>query len=148
MAQGHLNTQRGGAGDRTRNLTVTSSPALPLEPHSAPIVGTLQSVDSSGVLLHRKRCFKSSFCVLWCSSRRAHRINRFAVGEGGCAVSLHLGSLLPFRQQKLAPSSYRCRHAAGPEMHILIRSQQQGETSFPEKHLCLQSHPAREHNLN
>ena len=29
LAQGHLDTQLGGAGDRTNNLQVTSQPALP-----------------------------------------------------------------------------------------------------------------------
>jgi hypothetical protein len=31
LAQGHLDTQQGGAGDRTSNLPVRSQPALPLE---------------------------------------------------------------------------------------------------------------------
>ena len=31
LAQGHLDTQLGGAGDRTNNLQVTSQPALPPE---------------------------------------------------------------------------------------------------------------------
>ena len=35
-----LNPQLGGAGDRTNNLTVTSRPALPPEPHAAPNNGT------------------------------------------------------------------------------------------------------------
>ena len=35
LAHGHLETQLGGAGDRTSNLLVTSSqPALPPEPHA------------------------------------------------------------------------------------------------------------------
>ena len=36
LAQGHLNTHLGGAGDQTSNLPVTSRPALPSEPHAAP----------------------------------------------------------------------------------------------------------------
>jgi hypothetical protein len=35
LAQGHLDIRQGGAGDRTSNLTVTSQPALPPEPHTA-----------------------------------------------------------------------------------------------------------------
>ena len=35
FAQGHLDTQLGGAGDRTSDLPVTSQPALPPEPHGA-----------------------------------------------------------------------------------------------------------------
>ena len=33
LAQGHVDIQLGGAGDRTSNLPVTSQPALPPEPH-------------------------------------------------------------------------------------------------------------------
>ena len=33
LAQGHLDTQLGGSGDRTSNLPVTVQPALPPEPH-------------------------------------------------------------------------------------------------------------------
>ena len=35
LAQGHLNTQLGGAGDRTSDLLVTSQRALPPEPQAA-----------------------------------------------------------------------------------------------------------------
>ena len=35
LAQGHLDTPLGGAGDRTRNLQVTIRPALPPVPHAA-----------------------------------------------------------------------------------------------------------------
>ena len=35
LAQGQLDIQLGGAGDRTSNLPVTSRPALPPEPHAA-----------------------------------------------------------------------------------------------------------------
>ena len=35
LAQEHLDTHLGGAGDRTKNLLVTSQPALPPEPHAA-----------------------------------------------------------------------------------------------------------------
>ena len=35
LAQEHLNTQLGGAGDQTSNLPVTSQPALPHDPHAA-----------------------------------------------------------------------------------------------------------------
>ena len=35
LAQGHLDTRLGGAGNRTMNLPVTSQPALPPEPHAA-----------------------------------------------------------------------------------------------------------------
>ena len=34
LAQGHLVTQLGGAGDQTSNLPVTSQPALPPEPQA------------------------------------------------------------------------------------------------------------------
>ena len=37
LAQRHLDTKRGGAGDRTSNLPVPSQPALPPEPHAAPV---------------------------------------------------------------------------------------------------------------
>ena len=36
LAQGHLVTQLGVAGDRTSNLLVTSKPTLPRESHTAP----------------------------------------------------------------------------------------------------------------
>ena len=36
LAQAHLNTQLGGAGDQTSNLPVTSQPALPPETNAAP----------------------------------------------------------------------------------------------------------------
>ena len=39
IAQGHLDTQLGGAGDLTNYLPVTSQPALPPEPHErSPIL--------------------------------------------------------------------------------------------------------------
>ena len=41
LAQGHLDTQQGGAGDRTIILPATSKPALPPEPHSVPILTSL-----------------------------------------------------------------------------------------------------------
>ena len=34
LAQGHLDTQLGGAGDRTSNLPVNSQPTLPPESHA------------------------------------------------------------------------------------------------------------------
>ena len=38
LAQGHLDTQLGGTGDRTSNLWVTSQPPLPpLPPHTDPV---------------------------------------------------------------------------------------------------------------
>ena len=37
LAQGHLDTRLGGAGDRTSNLPVTSQPAPPPEPHGRPL---------------------------------------------------------------------------------------------------------------
>ena len=36
LAQGNLNTQLAGAGDRISNLPVTSQPALPPEPPAIP----------------------------------------------------------------------------------------------------------------
>ena len=38
LAQGHLDSQLGAAGDRTNNLPVTGQPTLPPEPHAAPKV--------------------------------------------------------------------------------------------------------------
>ena len=38
LAQGHIDTPPGGAGDRTSNPPVPSQPALPPEPHAAPAV--------------------------------------------------------------------------------------------------------------
>ena len=35
LSEGHLDTQQGGAGDRTSDHPVTSQPALPPEPHVA-----------------------------------------------------------------------------------------------------------------
>ena len=37
-AQGHLDSQLGGAGDRTSNLPVTSQPSLPPEPQAAHVL--------------------------------------------------------------------------------------------------------------
>ena len=44
VAQGHLNTELGGAGDRTSNLPVISPPTLPPEPHAAPVICSTTSV--------------------------------------------------------------------------------------------------------
>ena len=48
LAQGHLDTQLGGAWDRTSDLSVTTQPALPPEPHAAPhgiVLDPIASVD-------------------------------------------------------------------------------------------------------
>ena len=44
LAQGHLETQLGGAGDRTNNLLVASHPALPPEPHAALVITSCTSL--------------------------------------------------------------------------------------------------------
>ena len=54
LAQGHLDTQRGGAGERTSNLPVTSQPAPPPEPLPPPAV-THNSSYSSAPCLYAAR---------------------------------------------------------------------------------------------
>ena len=49
LAQGHLDTQLGGAGDRTSDLPLTSLSALPPEPHRhTPLHKVLASVGTYG----------------------------------------------------------------------------------------------------
>jgi hypothetical protein len=54
LAQGHLDTQLGGAGDRTSNLPVTGQPAVPPEPHVANISTPL--FNPSQILVLSKVC--------------------------------------------------------------------------------------------
>ena len=66
LAQGHLHTQLGGAGDRTGDLPVTSRPALPPEPHAAPVhVEHLQPPHSGVQEAVGEDLVDIELCTIW-----------------------------------------------------------------------------------
>ena len=72
LAQGRLDTQLGGAGDRTSNLPVTSQPALPPELLPPDLLYIIIN-DVYFIIIHNNKLYRAEgrrfVCVLWLSKR-------------------------------------------------------------------------------
>ena len=104
LAQGHLHTQLGGAGDRTSNLPVTSQPAPPREPHGLRQSRACHGTHSppprlTGGVPRLRPCHQPVLVA----RPRAEGGGGVQVGEGGCGRGelAHRGGLAGARHPAL-----------------------------------------------